>query len=80
MLINLKCDVERYKYVTCTIGINFTIVYYFIEEVCLTFVSPCFASIIVNDDQEDATILVYLFIRNQLYMFRAMFSPIIRST
>jgi len=36
--------------------------------------------IIVNDDQQDATILVYLFIPNQLYMFRAMSSPIIRGT
>jgi len=33
--------------------------------------------IIVNDDQQDATILAYLFIPNQLYMFRAMSSPII---
>ena len=38
-----------------------------------------FSFIIVNDDQQDATILVYLFIPNQLYMFRAMFSPIIRN-
>ena len=37
-------------------------------------------SVIVNDDQQDATILVYLFIPSQLYMFRAMFLPIIRST
>jgi len=37
-------------------------------------------SIIVNDDQQDATILVYLFIPNQLYMFQAMSSPIISST
>jgi len=36
--------------------------------------------IIVDDNLQDATILVYLFIHNQLYMFRAMFSPIIRST
>ena len=35
---------------------------------------------IAIDDQQDATILVYLFIPNQLYMFRAMSSPIIRST
>ena len=40
----------------------------------------CIASIIANDNQQDATILVYLFIPNQLYMFRAMSSPIIRST
>ena len=36
-------------------------------------------SMTVNDDQQDATIQVYLFIPGQLYMFRAMFSPIIRS-
>ena len=46
----------------------------------LTFVCPYIASIIVNDDQQDATILAYLFIPNQLYVFRAMSSPIIRST
>ena len=46
----------------------------------LTFVCPCIVSIIVNDDQQDATILAYLFIPNPLYMFRAMSSPIIRST
>jgi len=37
-------------------------------------------TIVVNDDQQDATILAYLFIPNQLYMFWAMSSPIIRST
>jgi len=47
---------------------------------CLTFVCPCIVSIIVNDDQQDATILAYLFIPNQLYVFRAMSSPIIWST
>ena len=46
----------------------------------LTSVCPCIFSIIVNDDQEDATILAYLFIPNQLYMFRAMSSPITGST
>jgi len=35
---------------------------------------------ILNDDQQDANILAYLFIPDQLYMFRAMSSPIIRST
>ena len=45
-----------------------------------TFVCPCVVSIIVIDDQQDATILAYLFIPNQLCMFRAMFSPIIGST
>jgi len=37
-------------------------------------------SIIVNDDQQDATIEVYLFIPSQLYMFREMSSPIVTST
>jgi len=46
----------------------------------LTFVCPCIVSITVNDDQQDATILAYLFISNQVYMIRAMSSPIIRST
>ena len=46
----------------------------------LTFVYPGIASIIINDDQQYVTILAYLFIHNQLYMFRAMFSPIIRIT
>ena len=36
--------------------------------------------VIVNDDQQDAVILAHVFIPNQLYMFRAMSSPIIRST
>jgi hypothetical protein len=36
--------------------------------------------ITVNDDHQDATILAYLFIPKQLSMFRAMSSPIIRST
>ena len=44
----------------------------------LTFVCPCIVSITVNDDQQDATILAYLFIPNQLYVFRATSSPIIR--
>ena len=46
----------------------------------MTFVIPCIVIIIVNDDQQDATILAYLFILNELYMFRAMSSLIIRST
>ena len=45
------------------------------ERFYLTFVYPCIVSAIVNDDQQDATILAYLFISNQLYMFRAMSSP-----
>ena len=45
----------------------------------MTFVCPCIASVNVNDDQQDATILVYLLIPNQLYVFRAISSPIIRS-
>ena len=36
--------------------------------------------VIVNDDQAEATILAYLFIPNQLYMFRVMSLPIVRST
>ena len=46
----------------------------------LTFICLCIASIIVNDDQQDATVLAYLFIPNQLHTFRAISSPIIRST
>jgi len=38
------------------------------------------SNVIVNDDQQVATILAYLFIPNQFYIFRAMSSPIIRST
>jgi len=41
---------------------------------------PCIASIILNDYLQDANILAYSFILNQLYMFRVMLSPIIRST
>jgi len=36
--------------------------------------------VVINDDQQDATVLAYLFIPNQLYMFRAMSSPIVGST
>ena len=36
------------------------------KEQNLTFVCPCIFCIIVNDDQQDATILAYLFIPNQL--------------
>ena len=39
-----------------------------------------FIWLVVNDNQQDATILAYLFIPNQLYMVQAMSSPIIRST
>jgi len=46
----------------------------------LTFVCPCIVSVTVNDDQQDATILASLFIPNQLYIFRVISSPIIRST
>jgi hypothetical protein len=38
---------------------------------------PCIASIIVNDDQQNATILAYLFIPSQLCMFQAISSRII---
>jgi hypothetical protein len=44
-----------------------------------TFMCPCIASIIINDDQQGATIF-YLLISSLLYMFRATLSPIIRST
>jgi hypothetical protein len=46
---------------------------------CLTFMCPCTASIIINGDQQDATIFD-LFISSLLYTFRATLSPIIRST
>jgi len=46
----------------------------------VTFVYLCIISIAVNDDQKAENILSYLFISNQLYMFRAMYSPIIIST
>jgi len=36
----------------------------------LTFACPSIASINVNDDQQDVTILAHLFIPNQVYMFR----------
>jgi len=39
-----------------------------------TFVYPCITGITVNDDQQDATILAYLFMLNQFYMFRAVFT------
>jgi len=46
-------------------------------ETILMFVCPCIVSIIVIDDQQDENFwFIYLFIPNQLYMFRAMFSPI----
>ena len=45
------------------------------DQNVLDFMYPCIVSIIVNDDQQDATILAYLFIPNQLYVFRAMSSP-----
>jgi hypothetical protein len=54
--------------------------FFYLKYKNLTFVCPCIASITVNDDNKDATILAYLFIPNQFYMFRAMSSPIIRST
>ena len=37
-----------------------------IMRVNLTFVYPCIANRTVNDDQQDATILAYLFIPNRL--------------
>jgi hypothetical protein len=51
----------------------------FIFGSILVFVCPCIDSIIRNYDQQ-MQYFVYLFVPNHLYMFRAMFSPIIRST
>ena len=45
----------------------------------MTFLCSCTVSVILNDDHQDASVMAYLFIPNQLYTFRAMFSPIIRS-
>ena len=45
----------------------------------LTSICPCIVSIIVNDDQKYTTILAYLFIPNQRYMFRAKTSSETRS-
>jgi len=52
----------------------------FIEFLNLTSVCPCIVSVIVNDDRQDATLLAYLFVPSEPYMFRATCSPIIRST
>jgi hypothetical protein len=49
------------------------------KQKCLMFMCPCITSIIINDDQQVATILDLL-ISSLLYMFRAIYSPIIRST
>ena len=46
----------------------------------LTSACPCIIVITVINDQQDATMLACLFISNQLYMFRVLYSPIIRST
>jgi len=43
-------------------------------------ISNLLQSLTVNNGQQDITILAYLFIPNQLYMFLTMSSPIIRST
>jgi hypothetical protein len=47
--------------------------------VTLMFMCPCITSVIINDDQQDKIILD-LFISSLLYMFRAIPSPIVRST
>ena len=39
-----------------------------------TFVFPCIVSIIVNDDRQDAIILAYVFIPNQLYVSGDVFA------
>ena len=41
----------------------------FLNTKAMLFVYPCILSIILINDQQDATILAYLFIPNQLYMF-----------
>ena len=43
------------------------------------FICPCFANIIPNYNQQDATFLIYLFLQT-LYVFQAVPPPIIRST
>jgi hypothetical protein len=45
----------------------------------LTFMCPCIASVIINDDQQDAVVFD-LSISSLLYKFRATLSPIIRIT
>ena len=59
--------------------ITLYIYFYPVFVINLIFACPCIVSTIVND-QKDAAILAYLFIPDQLYMFRSMSSPIIRST
>ena len=64
------------------------VILYFLAVRCRWYAIVCKSSsdvgksrlITVNDDQKDATILANLFIHNQLYIFRAISSPIIRST
>jgi len=46
----------------------------------LTFLCPHIVSIIRNWRPTKCNFLFYLFVPNQPYMFRAMFSPIIKST
>ena len=58
---------------------NFIYIYIYIY-IYITFMYPRIVNKIVIDDQQDTTILFCLFIPNQLYMFRTMFSPIFRST
>ena len=52
----------------------------YVNDVTVLKIKKAICCVIVNDDQQDATILAYLFVPNQLYMFRTMSSPIIRST
>ena len=75
-----KLNPNKYIFLTAECFSSAVIVRFSEYFAGLTLVYPCIISIIVNDDQLDATILFYLFIPNKLYMFRAMFSPIIRST
>ena len=48
------------------------------KELSLSIKCEELPNLIVNDDQQDATSLAHLFIPNQLYIFWAISSPIIR--
>ena len=71
------CCIFQERKVSLYYIVPFLSVLYF--NINLTFVCPCVVSIIVNYDQQDATILANLFIPNRLYMFWATSSPVIRS-
>jgi hypothetical protein len=71
-------DSEQNKFLD---GVKFVVMWGFAENYFLNlmFMCLCITSIIINDDQQDATILD-LFISSLLYMFRAIPPTIIRST